>query len=122
IEAIYERSSSLSAPAVKDFVSQLCHVSNLEISFHHTQPNIYNLQKLVEVTHYNMDKRPRLIFAELWVTVADHLTATALHSNPALAMYAVDSFRQLSIQYLKRDELEVFEFQKRFLKPLETVM
>jgi hypothetical protein len=90
--------------------------------FHHHQPNIYNLQKLVEVTHYNMDSRPRLVFAELWTTVAGHLTSTALHSNSAVAMYAVDSFRQLSIQYLQRDELGVFEFQRRFLKPLETVM
>jgi brefeldin A-inhibited guanine nucleotide-exchange protein len=90
--------------------------------FHHTQPNIYNLQKLVEVTHYNMVSRPRLLFSEIWLTVADHLTDTALHSNPAIAMYAVDSFRQLSIQYLQRDELEVFEFQRRFLKPLETIM
>ena len=148
IEAIYERSSSLSATAVIEFVLQLCSVSRAEISvgtnsrpgdlnqvtyrqkhsrisgdqFHHTQPNIYNLQKLVEVTHYNMESRPRLLFADIWVTVADHLTNTALHSNPAVAMYAVDSFRQLSIQYLKRDELEVFEFQRRFLKPLETVM
>ena len=163
IEAIYERSSSLSAPAVKDFVSQLCLVSRSEISvggglmhksdgktestdlthvsyrqqhvllgnasmgsggdqFHHSQPNIYNLQKLVEVTHYNMESRPRMIFADLWATIADHLTYTALHHNPAIAMYAVDSFRQLCIQYLQRDELEVFEFQRRFLKPLETVM
>jgi Domain of unknown function (DUF1981) len=148
IEAIYERSSSLSATAVMEFVVQLCFVSRAEISvgtnsrpgdlnqvtyrqkhsrlsgdqFHHTQPNIYNLQKLVEVTHYNMESRPRLLFADIWATVADHLTNTALHSNPAVAMYAVDSFRQLSIQYLKRDELEVFEFQRRFLKPLETIM
>ena len=90
--------------------------------FHHHQVNIYNLQKLVEVTHYNMDSRPRLVFADLWTTVAAHLTSTALHSNPAVAMYAVDSFRQLCIQYLQREELEAFEFQKRFLKPLETVM
>lgn len=155
IEAIYQRSSSFSAQAVKDFVSQLCLVSRNEISvrgggkdlnqvsyrqqhsllgsnssgsngaadqFHHSQPNIYNLQKLVEVMHYNMDSRPRMIFAELWSVVADHLTVTALHSNPAIAMYAVDSFRQLSIQYLQRDELEGFEFQRRFLKPLEIVM
>jgi Sec7-like guanine-nucleotide exchange factor len=150
IEAIYERSSSLSADAVKEFVIQLCQVSRSEIAvgndrgdlnqvlyrhkhtlldsrlspgeFHHGQPNIYNLQKLVEVTHYNMDSRPRLLFSDIWVTVADHLTNVALHSNAAVAMYAVDSFRQLSIQYLKREELEVFEFQKRFLKPLETVM
>jgi Sec7 domain/Domain of unknown function (DUF1981) len=148
IEAIYERSSSLSSTAVMEFVVQLCLVSRAEIAvgtnsrpgdlnqvtyrqkharvsgdqFHHTQPNIYNLQKLVEVTHYNMASRPRLLFSDIWITVADHLTYTALHSNPAVAMYAVDSFRQLSIQYLQRDELEVFEFQRRFLKPLETVM
>jgi hypothetical protein len=89
---------------------------------HHNQPNIYNLQKLVEATHYNMDSRPRLVFSEIWTTVAAHLTSTALHENAAVAMYAVDSFRQLSFQYLQREELGVFEFQSRFLKPLESVM
>lgn len=156
IEAIYERSSSMSTSSVKEFILQLCRVSRMEISnygghvgsdsnhvdltkvqyrkhhellaqtdkegFHHHQTNIYNLQKLVEVTHYNMESRPRLVFAELWTTISAHLTSTALHSNPAVAMYAVDSFRQLSIQYLQREELGVFEFQRRFLKPLETVM
>ena len=158
IEAIYERSSSLSTAAVKEFVLQLCRTSRMEISnygghvgsganevdltqvphrqhhallvnspsgeesFHLHQTNIYNMQKLVEVTHYNMESRPRLVFADLWTTVAAHLTSTALHSNPAVAMYAVDSFRQLSIQYLQREELEVFEFQRRFLKPLENIM
>lgn len=158
IEAIYQRSASLSGPSVKEFVLQLCRVSRMEISGygghagsdantvdltqlhyrqqhtllgsssygpdqpHHNQPNIYNLQKLVEVTHYNMDSRPRLVFSEIWTTVAAHLTSTALHSNAAVAMYAVDSFRQLSIQYLQREELGGFEFQRKFLKPFETVM
>ena len=90
--------------------------------FHHQQTNIYNLQKLVEVTHYNMDSRPRLVFNDIWTTVSASLTSTALHSNPAVAMYAVDSFRQLCTQYLQREELGVFEFQRRFLKPLEAVM
>ena len=159
IDAIYQRSSSLSGPAINEFIFQLCRVSRMEISgygghvgsdanaidltqvhyrqqhtllnasshgesdqLHHNQPNIYNLQKLVEVTHYNMDSRPRLVFSEIWTPVAAHLTSTALHENAAVAMYAVDSFRQLSFQYLQREELGVFEFQSRFLKPLETVM
>ena len=164
IDAIYQRSSSLSTPGIKEFIFQLCRVSRMEISvggygghaankanqvdltqvqyrqhhtllnniekpsdqqkaaFHHGQPNIYSLQKLVEVTHYNMDSRPRLVFAEIWTTVSGHLTSTALHSNPAVAMYAVDSFRQLSIQFLQRGETEGFEVQRRFLKPLETVI
>lgn len=158
IDAIYQRSSSLSGPAINEFIFQLCRVSRMEISGYgghvgsdanavdltqvhyrqqhtllgssshgrtdqlHNQPDIYNLQKLVEVTHYNMDSRPRLVFTEIWAPVAAHLTSTALHENAAVAMYAVDSFRQLSFQYLQREELGVFEFQNRFLKPLETVM
>jgi len=157
VDCIYHRSSSLSAPAVKDFILQLCRVSRMEISGYgghvgsranqvvlddvqffqqhslvpHNNPNgtgvnnqpvIYSLQKLVEVAHYNMESRPRLVFADLWATVAGHLTSTALHSNAAVAMYAVDTFRQLSIQFLHREELGVFEFQRRFLKPLQTVM
>lgn len=86
------------------------------------QPDVYSLQKLVEVTHYNMDTRPRLVFSEIWNVVSAHLTSTALHSNTAVAMYAVDSFRQLSMQFLKREELGVFEFQRKFIKPFEGVM
>ncbi len=132
IEAIYERSSSLSAPAVKEFVIQLCLVSRSEISvgandqldltqvaykqkhallnnnsnahaagdqFHHTQPNIYNLQKLLEVTHYNMASRPRLIFADLWLIVADHLTETVLHSTVILPLLCMLSTLSVSIVY-----------------------
>jgi len=66
----------------------------------YNQPDIYSLQKLVEVTHYNMDSRPRLVFATMWSTVYGHLTSTALHTNAAVAMYVVDSFHQLSTQFL----------------------
>ncbi len=88
----------------------------------YNQPDIYSLQKLVEVTHYNMDSRPRLVFATIWDIVSSHLTSTSLHDNAAVAIYAVDSFRQLSIQFLQREELGVFEFQRKFLKPFEAVM
>ncbi len=88
----------------------------------HNQPDIYSLQKLVEVTHYNMDSRPRLVFADIWNIISSHLTSTALHENAAVGIYAVDSFRQLSIQFLQREELGVFEFQRKFLKPFEVVM
>jgi len=150
-DQIYIRSGSLSAVALKDFIFQLCRVSRMEIAGYgghvgskannvdlttvhyrkqHTllnnigrdTPDIYSLQKLVEVTHYNMDSRPRLIFADIWNTVSSHLTSTALHDNAAVAIYAVDSFRQLSIQFLQREELAVFEFQRKFLKPFEDVM
>lgn len=155
VDSIFQRSSSLSRPSLRDFVYQLCRVSRMEISGygghvgsdandidlsndhymkHHaltseskhgvggSQPAIYSLQKLVEVTHLNMESRPRLIFADIWGTISTHLTSTALHEEAAVAMYAVDSLRQLSMQFLSREELGVFEFQRRFLSPLETIM
>eukprot|EP00804_Cyclotella_cryptica_P000449 CCRYP_019931-RB/>CCRYP_019931-RB protein AED:0.38 eAED:0.38 QI:0/0/0/1/0/0/2/0/574 len=94
----------------------------MEISGYGSQPAIYSLQKLVEVTHLNMESRPRLIFADIWGTISTHLTSTALHEEAAVAMYAVDSLRQLSMQFLSREELGVFEFQRRFLAPLETIV
>ena len=45
-----------------------------------------------------------------------------MHSNAVVGMYAVDSFRQLSIHFLKFKELDIFEFQRRFLETLETVI
>lgn len=96
--------------------------SNGRVEGKRNQPDIFCLQKLIEVTHYNMDTRPRLVFADIWNTVSGHLTSTALHSNAAVAIYAVDSFRQLSMQFLKRQELGVFEFQRKFIKPFENVM
>ena len=160
VDSIFQRSTSLSRRALKDFVYQLCRVSRMEISGygghvgsnandidltndhymkHHTlasvtrngsigagvgatQPAIYSLEKLVEVTHFNMESRPRLIFADIWGTISTHLTSTALHEEAAVAMYAVDSLRQLSLQFLNREELGVVDFQRRFLKPFETVM
>jgi hypothetical protein len=89
---------------------------------HLNQPDMHSLERLIEVTHYNMESRPRLVFADLWNIVSSHLTSTALHTNPAVAIYAVDSFRQLSLQFLYKEELGVFEFQRRFLKPFEIIM
>jgi len=144
VDKIFHRSSALSNTAVKEFIFQLCRVSRMEIAGYggHVgsranfvcdgnelpegtrkhQPVIYSLQQIVQVTHYNMESRSRLVFAEIWSTVAAHLTSTALHSNPAVTMYAVDSLRQLGLQFLQREELGMFEFQRKFLRPYEAVM
>jgi brefeldin A-inhibited guanine nucleotide-exchange protein len=66
------------------------------------QPVIYSLQKLVEVAHYNMDVRGRVAWDQLWGVMSAHFTSTALHSNAAVGMYAVDSLRQLSIKFLQK--------------------
>jgi hypothetical protein len=83
---------------------------------------IFSLQQIVEVTHYNMESRSRWAFSEMWSTVAAHLTSMALHLNPAVTLYAVYSLRQLCLQFLHHEELSMFEFQRKFLKPYEVVM
>jgi hypothetical protein len=39
-----------------------------------------------------------------------------------VAMYAVDSLRQLAIKFLERDELANYTFQNDFLRPFVVVM
>ena len=137
IDTIYLRSSLLTDSSIKDFVQQLCRVSRSEITGSNSpqkqdnlvtntsshQPVIYSLQRLVEVAHYNMDSRLLCVWGDIWSTVSSHLVDIALHpTNEAVSIYAVDSLRQLSIQYLQRQELGIFEFQRRFLKPYEVIM
>jgi hypothetical protein len=43
-------------------------------------------------------------------------------SNPAVAMFAVDSLRQLSLKFLAKDEMAGFNFQRMFLEPFQHIM
>jgi len=45
-----------------------------------------------------------------------------VHKNHNVAMYAVDSLRQLSMKFLEKSELANYHFQKDFLKPFEYIM
>lgn len=38
-----------------------------------------------------------------------------------IALYAIDSLKQLAIKYLSRGELAHYNFQKEFLKPFEDI-
>ena len=86
------------------------------------QPVIHSLQKLVEVAHYNMDNRGRVAWDDLWGVMSAHFSSTALHTNAAVAMYAVDSLRQLSIKFLQKEELRHFQGQHKFLRPYVEIM
>ncbi|GMH66529.1 hypothetical protein TrRE_jg4750 [Triparma retinervis] len=86
------------------------------------QPVIFCLQKLVEVAHFNLDSRGRLVWDSLWGLTGAHFESTALHTNAAVAMYAVDSLKQLTLKFLRREELSEFEFQRKFMRPYENIM
>ena len=44
------------------------------------------------------------------------------HPNILIAMYAIDSLKQLGVKFLERTELSHFQFQQVFMQPFERIM
>jgi brefeldin A-inhibited guanine nucleotide-exchange protein len=51
------------------------------------------------------------VWTRIWAVLADFFIEVGCHANLAVAMYAVDSLRQLAMKFLERDELANFSFQ-----------
>jgi brefeldin A-inhibited guanine nucleotide-exchange protein len=119
IDRIFTNSVGLSSFAILDFVKSLCAVSQEELV--QTVPRIFCLQKLVEIADYNM-YRVRMVWSKIWRELAQHFTLAALLKNQHVALYAVDSLRQLAIKFLEKDELSTFHFQKEFMQPFGSVV
>lgn len=72
-------------------------------------------------THKNANHL-RIVWSRIWSLLADFFIEVGCHKNLQVAMYAVDSLRQLSMKFLERDELTNFTFQNDFLRPFVFVM
>ena len=84
-------------------------------------PRVFSLTKIVEIAHYNMT-RIRLVWGRIWSILSEYFITVGCHGNLAVAMYAVDSLRQLAMKFLERDELANYTFQNDFLRPFVVVM
>ncbi|KAH7916093.1 Sec7-domain-containing protein [Hygrophoropsis aurantiaca] len=122
-DMVFSLSHYLSGTAIVDFVRALCDVSWEEIqsSGLSQHPRLFSLQKLVEISYYNMN-RIRLEWSNLWDILGEHFNQVCCHSNPHVGFFALDSLRQLSMRFLEKEELPHFKFQKDFLKPFEYTM
>ncbi|XP_068119264.1 brefeldin A-inhibited guanine nucleotide-exchange protein 2 [Hyperolius riggenbachi] len=120
VDRIFTGSTRLDGKAIVDFVRWLCAVSMDELaSIHH--PRMFSLQKIVEISYYNMD-RIRLQWSRIWQVIGDHFNKVGCNPNEDVAIFAIDSLRQLSMKFLEKDELANFRFQKDFLRPFEHIM
>lgn len=119
-EIIFSKSIHLDQDSIVDFVKSLCEVSNEEIS-NKDNYRIFSLQKLVEVSDYNMG-RIRIVWAKIWSIISDYFTIVGSNSNSNIAEKAIDSLRQLATKFLQKDESSVYQFQKDFLKPFESIL
>ncbi|XP_007909597.2 brefeldin A-inhibited guanine nucleotide-exchange protein 2 isoform X2 [Callorhinchus milii] len=120
VDRIFTGSTRLDGNAIVDFVRWLCAVSMDELgSSHH--PRMFSLQKIVEISYYNMG-RIRLQWSRIWEVIGDHFNKVGCNPNEDVAIFAVDSLRQLSMKFLEKGELANFRFQKDFLRPFEHIM
>ena len=119
IDRIFSASSQLEPDAIVEFVVHLCAVSREELS--NDDPQVYSLQKIVEIAYYNMP-RVRLVWARIWEVLGDFFIDVGQHDNLSIALYAVDSLRQLATKFLEKGELHNYQFQREFLKPFQDLM
>ena len=143
IDKVFSNTVNLSAQSLAHFIEQLIEVSTAEIngssksgitgaagraktnggSAHggnsgknEDGPSIFSLQKLVEVADFNMDVRPRLVWAQMWERMAEFFATISSHENTNVSVYAIDSLRQLSFKFLDKPELSEFNFQRIYLR------
>uniref|UniRef100_A0A4W3GFF6 ARF guanine nucleotide exchange factor 1 n=1 Tax=Callorhinchus milii TaxID=7868 RepID=A0A4W3GFF6_CALMI len=120
VDRIFTGSTRLDGNAIVDFVRWLCAVSMDELASQ-THPRMFSLQKIVEISYYNMG-RIRLQWSRIWEVIGDHFNKVGCNPNEDVAIFAVDSLRQLSMKFLEKGELANFRFQKDFLRPFEHII
>ncbi|XP_064626500.1 brefeldin A-inhibited guanine nucleotide-exchange protein 1-like [Lineus longissimus] len=120
VDRIFTGSVRLDGDAIVQFVKALCAVSMDELASQ-THPRMFSLQKIVEISYYNMG-RIRLQWSRIWEVLGDHFNKVGCNPNEDVAFFAVDSLRQLSMKFLEKGEFAHFRFQKDFLRPFEHIM
>ncbi|KAL0722489.1 hypothetical protein Bca4012_037088 [Brassica carinata] len=118
-EQVFVNSVKLPSESVVEFFTALCGVSAEELK--QSPARVFSLQKLVEISYYNI-ARIRMVWARIWSVLAEHFVSAGSHHDEKIAMYAIDSLRQLGMKYLERAELTNFTFQNDILKPFVIIM
>ncbi|KAF8761011.1 hypothetical protein RHS01_00929 [Rhizoctonia solani] len=122
-DMVFSLSHYLSGTAIQDFVQALSDVSweEIQTSGLSEQPRLFSLQKLVDISYYNMN-RIRMEWSNMWHILGEHFNRVCCHTNPTVSFFALDALRQLAARFLEKEELANFKFQKDFLKPFEYTM
>ncbi|XP_019054355.1 PREDICTED: brefeldin A-inhibited guanine nucleotide-exchange protein 1 isoform X2 [Nelumbo nucifera] len=117
---IFAHSQRLNSEAIVAFVKALCKVSMAELQSP-SDPRVFSLTKIVEIAHYNMN-RIRLVWSRIWNVLSDFFVSVGLSENLSVAIFVMDSLRQLAMKFLEREELANYNFQNEFLRPFVIVM
>lgn len=121
VDRIFTGSTRLDGDAIVDFVTALCQVSMDELNSPHNHPRMFSLQKIVEISYYNMG-RIRLQWSRIWQVLGEHFNRVGCNQSEHIACFALDSLRQLAMKFIEKGEFPNFRFQKDFLRPFEVIM
>ena len=123
VDRIFTNTATLSGDAMVFFAKALTEVSwdEIKVSGSNESPRTYSLQKIVEISYYNMN-RIKIEWSKIWEVLGDHFNKIGCHNNMNIVFFALDSLRQLSMRFMEIEELAGFKFQKDFLKPFEHVL
>ncbi|POR34718.1 Protein transport protein SEC7 [Tolypocladium paradoxum] len=123
VDRIFSNTANLSGEAMVHFAKALTEVSwdEIKVSGSNDSPRTYSLQKIVEISYYNMN-RVRFEWSNIWDVLGEHFNQVGCHNNMNIVFFALDSLRQLSMRFMEIEELAGFKFQKDFLKPFEHVL
>jgi brefeldin A-inhibited guanine nucleotide-exchange protein len=123
VDRIFSNTAHLNGEAIVHFARALTEVSwdEIKVSGSNESPRTYSLQKIVEISYYNMN-RVRFEWTNIWDVLGDHFNRVGCHANTTIVSFALDFLRQLSIRFMEIEELPGFKFQKDFLKPFEHIM
>ena len=89
---------NLDEDAIISFIQSLCKVSRDELA-NQSNPRKFSLQRLVEVADLNME-RIRYVWSKIWSLLSEHFCFVGSHGNLMVAIYAIDSLRQLADKFL----------------------
>uniref|UniRef100_A0A4D5RY68 Putative guanine nucleotide exchange factor n=1 Tax=Ixodes scapularis TaxID=6945 RepID=A0A4D5RY68_IXOSC len=120
VDRIFTGSTRLDGNAIVDFVRALCQVSLEELA-NPSHPRMFSLQKIVEISYYNMG-RIRLQWSRIWEVLGEHFNRVGCSPSEDVAFFALDSLRQLSMKFIEKGEFANFRFQKDFLRPFEHIV
>ncbi|QNP98052.1 YALIA101S06e04214g1_1 [Yarrowia lipolytica] len=122
-DKIFVQSASLPVDSCVDFVRALAEVSWQEIksSAGNENPRTFSLQKMVDVSYYNMG-RIKMEWTPIWAVMGAQFNKVGTIPNTMIVFMALDSLRQLAGRFLDLEELSHFKFQKDFLQPFEYIM
>jgi brefeldin A-inhibited guanine nucleotide-exchange protein len=120
IDRTSSSSEQLSPEAIVHFVNSLTAVSCEELSGTTKPAGVLDAEARRDVG-FNMN-RVRFVWARIWELLGEFFTEVGQHPNYDFAMYAVDSLRQLSHEFLAKGELLNCAFERESLKPYDDLM